>query len=392
MFQVFSDESLRRPRVRFTPQPQSIPDFSERGRGRGERGGGEGEEERDRDWYQQLVASRSSLDDSTLQLAAERQDDWEAGPGAGYSTGSLRSSRRSLKMRNLMEMFEKGSGSSDDSNTVEFGAKIIKVGKPRSDSGSTTVSFGSQDLQETDDDETLFLPPPSPQMKAALVSPRSRSPAGSPRSRSRERMERDSGGGYCPQSPSTTRRRTSHSPSGQDPVSLRRRKPSPVNRSQSNVEDRRRGEEKCEEGVRGGVGSGRPPRYRSSSRGRAHSDSSTSESDHPESRGFESSRPRGLPRGRPTVEIIHDRDRQRTEPQSDKAKESSNQTSIRERTDVRTDRGRETSNQTSSTIRETSDFGTDKGREMSNQTSAFTDRQKQSSSLYLKVQYSPSRF
>ncbi|KAK7106203.1 hypothetical protein V1264_017487 [Littorina saxatilis] len=239
----------------------------------------------DQQSYQYLAASRSSLDDSILQLAAERHDDlipnWEVVGGVGYSTGSLRT-RRSLKMRNLMEVFERGGNSSEEGGEV-------KVREQRSDStsGSTTISLGSQE-KEPDTDDDIFQPPCA----------RLPSPGVSRRSRSRDR----GGGGRQP----SPHRRPSQSPTvrrasaGRGEDSLRRRRPSPSNRSSTDERPKTTAANRTE----GGVGFGRPPRYRSSSRGRTYSDSSTSESDntqHLEStRGVmdSPSRPCGLPRGR----------------------------------------------------------------------------------------------
>ena len=285
--EVFSDESLRlgacrdrsyssgtgmtSPRLRRHPPSSPSPLLDQRS-----------------ETYHQMTASRSSLDDSVLQLAAERHDDliphWEGSEEGGYSTGSLRS-RRSLKMRHLMEVFERGpnSNSSEDSGDVKV--------KDRSDStsGSTTISLGSQE-REPDTDDDLFQPP-CPRLPSS-------SSLASRRSRSRER-------GSHGVSQASPHRRPSQSPTarrpssgrGDDPV-LRRRRQSPLGRN--STEECSRASNRTE----GVVGLGRPPRYRSASRGRTYSDSSTSESDNTQhldssTAGTDSpSRPRGLPRGR----------------------------------------------------------------------------------------------
>ncbi|XP_076457781.1 uncharacterized protein LOC143291666 isoform X2 [Babylonia areolata] len=247
--------------------------------------------------YHQMAASRSSLDDSALQLAAERQDDLlisleGAGGRGGYYTGSLRT-RRSQKMRHLMEMFERvgGGGSSEESGDTK------KRERSGSTSGSTTLSAGSQEKElDAADDDDMFQPP------SPLLLPAS-NPAR--RSRSRERGGGGGGGGRM----TSPHKHPSQSPSrrygaarGEEP--LRRRRPSPANnRNSSNTEEKPRGgPNRTESG--GGVGfGGRPPRYRSASRGRIYSDSSTSESDNTQFDAkrsaveFSSPRPRGVPRG-----------------------------------------------------------------------------------------------
>lgn len=316
--EVFSDESLQSRRDRYCGGNSS---FLGRYSSRSSRQVSSPSRAHNADNYQQLAASRSSLDDSALQLAAERHDDlicsWEAGEGDGYSTGSLRS-RRSLKMRNLMEMFEKGSVSSEDSS-LDVGVKVKGKevsSRSESTSGSTTLSLGSQDRGDPDTDDEMF-PPPYPRLPSSLLASR--------RSRSRERAARSDN---QPHASSATHRRPSQSPTfrrpssgrGEDSAILRRRRPSPVNRVYS-LEERNRGEDRGRR-LETAVGQGRPPRYRSSSRSRAYSDSSTSESDNTlclESGGLgldSPSRPRGLPRsggpGRSEVSAgsrLHDSER-----------------------------------------------------------------------------------
>ena len=293
--EVFSDESLRlgagrdrsyssgtgmaSPRLRRRQPPSPSPLLDQRS-----------------ETYQQMAASRSSLDDSVLQLAAERHGDlvphWDGSEGGGYSTGSLRS-RRSLKMRHLMEVFERGGAAS---NSSEDSGEARAKDRSDSTSGSTTISLGSQE-REPDTDDDLFQPPSSPR----LPSTSSPSSLAARRSRSRERGSR-----YGSQA--SPRRRPSQSPAARRPSSgraedsvLRRRRPSPLGRNSAD-ECPRTAASRAE----GGVGFGRPPRYRSASRGRTYSDSSTSESDNTQhldggraGGAMDSpSRPRGLPRGR----------------------------------------------------------------------------------------------
>ena len=297
--EVFSDESLRlgagrdrsyssgtgmaSPRLRRRQPPSPSPLLDHRS-----------------ETYQQMAASRSSLDDSVLQLAAERHDDlvphWDGSEGGGYSTGSLRS-RRSLKMRHLMEVFERGGAAS---NSSEDSGEARAKDRSDSTSGSTTISLGSQE-REPDTDDDLFQPPSSPRLPSSSCPSSSSSSLAARRSRSRERGSRNG-------NQASPRRRPSQSPAARRPSSgraedsvLRRRRPSPLGRNSAD-ECPRTAASRAE----GGVGFGRPPRYRSASRGRTYSDSSTSESDNTQhldggraGGALDSpSRPRGLPRGR----------------------------------------------------------------------------------------------
>lgn len=294
--EVFSDESLRlgagrdrsyssgtgmvSPRLRRRQPPSPSPLLDQRS-----------------ETYQQMAASRSSLDDSVLQLAAERHGDliphWDGSEGGGYSTGSLRS-RRSLKMRHLMEVFERGGAAS---NSSEDSGEARAKDRSDSTSGSTTISLGSQE-REPDTDDDLFQPPSSPRLPSSSPS----SSLAARRSRSRDR------GSRCGGNQASPRRRPSQSPAARRPSSgraedsvLRRRRPSPLGRNSAD-ECPRTAASRAE----GGVGFGRPPRYRSASRGRTYSDSSTSESDNAQrldggragSAVDSPSRPRGLPKGR----------------------------------------------------------------------------------------------
>ena len=192
--------------------------------------------------YQHLTASRSSLDDSVLQLAAERHDDlmahWDSTGSGAYTTGSLRV-RRSQKMRHLMEVFERGS--SEDSS----GAKV-------SDTGSSKVTQGSHDKEV---DDGIFQP----------LDPSSVLGSVSRRSRPRER----GGGGGSLSSP----HRPSHTPPTSGPLASsgedsgrRRLHPSPAK-----VKD--------PPAVTSRSASGQPHQQRRSSRGRACSDSAALKSD-----------------------------------------------------------------------------------------------------------------
>lgn len=122
--------------------------------------------------YSDMLGSRSSLDDSILQLAAERHDLFVpdiSEDGGGYSNclGSLRV-KRSQKMQSLMDLFERGSDSnvSDNSGTQSPGAQH----RVRTFSGSVTVQgglltpcveAGLADIGTVDDDDDTFLPPTS---------------------------------------------------------------------------------------------------------------------------------------------------------------------------------------------------------------------------------------
>ena len=227
------------------------------------------QQEQERGWQRALCGSRSSLDDSALQLAAERSEDLGAGFGSspGYSTGSLRT-RRSLRMRNLMEVFERCAGeataaSSEDVSGGEGGGRR-KGQRSDSTSGSTTISVGSQEREDTDDE--LFQPPR-----------RSRSRERGGKAGSGERGSKEGSGERGVKGGSGERggkgRQPSQSPTlrraaGRGDDSLRRRRASPVNRAESNHQREERGAD-----------AGRPPRHRNASRGRTQSESSTSESD-----------------------------------------------------------------------------------------------------------------
>lgn len=251
--EVFSDESLR-------------PKMSCRERGMISRAGGwmhgvpmSPQLERTptaSDPYHQLAASRSSLDDSILQLAAERHDnfipDWESTGEGGYNTGSLRA-RRSLKMQSLMELFEKAS----IVRNMDGGADARSREQSESTSGSTTISACSQE-REVDTDDDIFSPP-CPRLPISM----------SHRSRSRERAVRDQSQAYP--------RRSSPSPS------LQHRNSGAGRISETRVSSVGRGKrdshQKDLSRMEGGRALGRPPRHRSASQSCAYSDSSTSESD-----------------------------------------------------------------------------------------------------------------
>ena len=216
------------------------------------------------DTYNQMAASRSSLDDSSLQLAAERHDDqaWGTGDGEGYNTGSLRM-RQSKKMRHLVEVFERGGSS----HSGEESGDTKKRDRSDSTSGSTTISLGSQE-KELDTDDDIFRPPRSPCLPPSVASRRSRSrDRGGSRGRGSENLT--SPHRHASQSPTARRMSAGR---GDDAV-LRHRRPSPASRG--GMEERPRPPNRIESG--GNLG--RPPKYRSASRGRTYSDSSTSESD-----------------------------------------------------------------------------------------------------------------
>ncbi|XP_035827001.1 serine-rich adhesin for platelets [Aplysia californica] len=263
--------------------------------------------------YSDMVGSRSSLDDSVLQLAAERHDhfvppgDSEAANFA-YCSGSLRA-KRSQKMQSLVNLFERGS----DSNVSDSSGSPGTRHRDRTYSGSVLGSNGPMltpcfegraDL-DVDDDPFLASSSSPPQVlrhsagELQLSLSRERIPSyTSARSSEssavdKENVERLAEGGH---KRARQGRGSSGDMGGARPVSGEvgpshqgaspGRKPSATDRA-----SRQSGQPSSTPAPGGPTDSGilsspatatkssRPPRYRSNSKPRTQSESSTSESD-----------------------------------------------------------------------------------------------------------------
>ncbi|XP_041373060.1 serine-rich adhesin for platelets-like isoform X3 [Gigantopelta aegis] len=203
--------------------------------------------------FDDMIGSRSSLDESVLQLASERHDIFGASDSDGgdfnYNTGSLRV-KRSQKMQSLVDLFEKVS----DQNLAESGCQ----GDDKRLSMSLPTSSSTQQAErDQDTDDEAFFPPP----RVSSISL-------TRRSRSRERVRKagsDKENHITSRSPTPNRRQLSSSDryaGGQQKSSS-----SPATKDYHG-----KGSAKY-------TSFSKPPRYRSGSRGRTHSESSTSESE-----------------------------------------------------------------------------------------------------------------
>ncbi|XP_067676921.1 uncharacterized protein [Haliotis asinina] len=206
-----------------------------------------------------MIGSRSSLDESVLQLAAERHDtfgpeDLDSEESGTYHTGSLRV-KRSQKMQSLMDLFEKGS----DQNLADSSS-------PNEDcqpSPQLSMSLPSSALRSLDGDMDT-------DDEASAPSPRLVHTSLSRRSRSRERMRR-SGMGSDKENRITSRSPTPTRPKVLLDRAVEERHP-PSSPAEVGREYRARRKEKYSN-------FSKPPRYRSGSHGRTQSESSTSESE-----------------------------------------------------------------------------------------------------------------
>ncbi|GFS08053.1 rho GTPase-activating protein [Elysia marginata] len=135
--------------------------------------------------YADLVGSRSSLDESVLQLAAERQEDLfspeelaEHQKHYGCSTGSLRA-KRSVKLQSLLDLFEH---KDSDSNVSDSSCGSPKTQpRDRLHSGSAGVTPLTPCLEDgvpgmdDDDDEDDASDPFSPSASLPDSAPTTRS-------------------------------------------------------------------------------------------------------------------------------------------------------------------------------------------------------------------------
>ncbi|KAH9492854.1 hypothetical protein Btru_023870 [Bulinus truncatus] len=256
--------------------------------------------------YSDMAGSRSSLDDSFLQLAAERHDlfipeDPEEQRLYALCTGSLRV-KRSQKMQSLMDLFERGS----DSNVSDSSGSPGTRHRDRTYSGSlighaghlTPCLEGSKFEQDTGDDEA-FHPDLQPNNSSHL----SEDPH---RSRTRERVlpapdiDTCNVGRIDKENCVASGRAPKKSPTGsaaqqpaaslpkerqQGSADLRQRPSSPSRKPNKGSADKVRSpvssssEPASSNSPSLAAKNSRPPKYRSNSKSRTYSESSTSESD-----------------------------------------------------------------------------------------------------------------
>ena len=198
--------------------------------------------------FDDMIGSRSSLDESVLQLASERHDIFGASDSDGgefnFNTGSLRV-KRSQKMQSLVDLFEKVSDQNLNENNSQGDERRLSMSLP-------TASVHQSERDQDTDDEAFFPPP-----RVSFTR----------RSRSRERVRKagsDKENHITSRSPTPNRRQLSSS----DRYAGGQPKPS----SPATKDYRAKGSAKY-------TSFSKPPRYRSGSRGRTHSESSTSESE-----------------------------------------------------------------------------------------------------------------
>ncbi|GFO47020.1 rho GTPase activating protein 32 [Plakobranchus ocellatus] len=125
--------------------------------------------------YAEMIGSRSSLDDSVLQLAAERQEDLfspeelaEHHKHYGYSTGSLRA-KRSVKLQSLLDLFEQKDSDSNVSDSSCGSPKLQPRERLHSGSSGVTPLTPCMEVKPDIDPFDVEDPHSSP-----VVSPESR--------------------------------------------------------------------------------------------------------------------------------------------------------------------------------------------------------------------------
>ncbi|XP_059176318.1 uncharacterized protein LOC131956003 isoform X2 [Physella acuta] len=217
--------------------------------------------------YSDMVGSRSSLDDSVLQLAAERHDLFipeEEGDERMYvlCTGSLRI-KRSHKMQSLMDLFERGS----DSNVSDSSGSPGTRHRDRTYSGSLLgqagqltpcLEVGKPDQESADDS---FLPSSPSKSTHSPQTPK-------PYDMSDVNVKETEISSSQPQAKPGPVLRTCSQDRARPAVAKRKSSPAGKEKLQSSTHSE-------PVALRGS----RPPRYRSNSKPRTYSESSTSESD-----------------------------------------------------------------------------------------------------------------
>ncbi|KAK6172262.1 hypothetical protein SNE40_015960 [Patella caerulea] len=214
----------------------------------------------------EMISSRSSLDESLLTIVAERHDIFgpEAEEEPGFNTGSLRV-KRSQKLKSLVELFESVSDNNDSDSSSPSTRPKDRRHMTSSQPSMLTHSVESSSKYEADTDDELTP------TRVRTNSFRHRS-----RSRSRDRARKSSGIGSDKENRLQSR---SPTPSRKPPGGERTRDldfPPPQGSPSDSSSDRSRKQKSRSEKY---SSMGKPPKYRSNSRTRTHSESSTSESE-----------------------------------------------------------------------------------------------------------------